>query len=149
MKWLLDKYEVAGIIEHKLGDLIPDPALQTIVSDKEYRSVSLKWVTGRISTDEILTGAYTENVFDCEDMAFYLRTKASLFSLHSGRDAPMAMGILLTHIHAFNFCVDDSRSLTLIDTANFARKGYCRKQEDFEKFLEIDEAGNLIRLAFI
>jgi len=149
MKWLLDKYEVTGLIENRLSHLIPNPDHQIIVSDKEYRTVSLKWVSNRISSDEILTGAYTENVFDCEDMAFYLRTKASLFSLHSKMDAPMAMGILMTHIHAFNFCVDDTKGLTLIDTANFSEKGYCRAQADFEKFLEIDEAGNLIRLVFI
>ncbi len=107
------------------------------------------WISNRITSDEVLSASYTEDIFDCEDMAFYLRTAASLFSLSNGHDAPMAIGVLLTRFHAFNICIDDSRALSIIDTTYFSDRGYTRKKEDFWKFLSLDEEGNYIRLIFI
>lgn len=149
MKWLLKKTHVSAIIDNRFGEMVSDRDRQIIVCDKEYRTVSLKWVANSITSDEILTGAYKESIFDCEDMAFYLRTKASLFSLHNNLDAPMAIGILMTHYHAFNFCIDNSKALTIIDTTNYSEKGYCRNKNNYASFLELDETSNLIRLIFI
>ena len=106
-KWLLTKPHVLTKISKGLGHLIEKEEHQLIVGDKKYRTVSIKWASDLITSDDILTGGYTEDIFDCEDMAFYLRNKASLFALHNDMDAPLAMGIIFTDDHAFNFCIDN------------------------------------------
>jgi hypothetical protein len=148
-KWLLEQDHVLNKISRGLGHLIENRECQLIVGDKEYRTLSIKWASELITSDDILTGGYTEDIFDCEDMAFYLRNKASLFALHNDKDAPLAMGIILTHHHAFNFCIDNNRALVIIDTANYVSRGYCNNKDQFENFLKVDQAGNKIRLVFI
>jgi hypothetical protein len=148
-KWLLKKPHVITKISQRLGHLIPDQEYQLIVGDRQYRTVSIEWVSNLIVSDDILTGAYKQDIFDCEDIALYLRTKASLFALHNEKDAPLAMGLILTDEHAFNFCIDNTRALVIIDTTNYKSKGYCRNKDQFEDFLDIDKVGNKIRLVFI
>ena len=148
-KYVLKKSHIGALIDNRLGNFVKNIELNVIIADKKYRTVQLQWLSNLITSDEILTGGYTEDVFDCEDMCFYLRTKASLYSLYNKLDAPLAMGIILTKHHAFNFVIDNTKGLVLVDTTNFNSKKYCRNSNMFSEYLELNDDDNYLRLVMI
>lgn len=146
MSLLLSKDTVGGIVKSGLAQFVRFPDIQIVLTDREYQTVQLQWLIDRINFDDVLTGTYVPEVFDCEDFVLYLRTRTSLYAVLHQANAPMALGFIFTDIHAFNFCIDDDQNLVIVDTTKTKENWYCQKVEQFASFLEIDSGQNTIRI---
>src|SRR5262245_50727730 len=98
--------QVLNILSYYFSKLIPaeEFLLRTIIADESYLTVPPPWVRNCILTDPILAPKkYQKEVFDCDDYVQYLKTKMDLYAAAKQFPAPIAVGYLLTKIHAFSF----------------------------------------------
>jgi len=146
---LLSQIEIDNIISGCFQLLVGRELLtRLIISDEEYLGIDPQWVVNSIITDPILAPKrYRKNVFDCDDYVIYLKSKTGLYAQNNKLSCPLAIGFLLTKIHAYNFCIDDNRTLHIINTQSKERKT-SSDQNNFSTFLEIDES-NPIQFIYI
>jgi hypothetical protein len=145
----MDKDTIRNIIFNGLGDSIGDGYdYKVIVVDDTYIPVEESFVRHAITTDQILSNDnYESDEFDCDDYVLYLRTKLSTYALNNKLGAPLALGFLITHRHAYNFFINTDDQLGIINTQSTDRKLTFDKN-DFAAFLELD-SDNSIQLLYI
>lgn len=110
---------VLTILANQLSGLTPADQFQlrTVVSDNAYHAVSLDFVRTAIVTDQVLSPAsYHADVFDCDDYVQYLKTKMSIYAAVNKLACPLAVGYVLTVLHAFTICITEQGNLVLINT---------------------------------
>lgn len=150
MSLLLLQDTVGAIVRKYLGDFVEFPDIQIILTDEEYLTVNLQWLIGWINSNKTLKGAYKPGVFDCEDMALYLRVRASLHSVKQKASSPKALGFIFTDKHALNFCIGDDQKIMILDTTKAGQNGwYCKKAEDFASFLGLQPGQKNVRIIVI
>jgi hypothetical protein len=146
----LTRASVQNVVRNTLGDWVVDDQLRfiAVVSDEVYQGADLAWLMGMIVNDPVLApGAYRQDVFDCDDYAFYVKTRASLYAENRGLTAPLAVGVLLTDAHAFNICVSGEGALTIVNTQSDDR-ATASTPAAFGEFLSLGPA-NRIRLIYL
>jgi hypothetical protein len=76
------------------------------------------WLRNMVLHEPILSPErYRRDIFDCDDYVMFLKTRVSLFAANKKEFiSPIAMGFLLTRIHAFNFAILDNNSVYLLNT---------------------------------
>ena len=112
--------QAASILSNSFYGLIPNSefAMRTILADDIYLYTPVDFVLDSINTDPILSTKehYVPEIFDCDDYVQMLKTKMSLYAASNHVPAPLAVGYLLTSLHAFSFCISQGSILTLINT---------------------------------
>jgi len=144
------KDNLSQLLEPALRDLVSggEYGARVFIVDDHYQSVEVADVLTSISLDPWLApNIYHADVFDCDDFVMYLRTKFAMWARTSGLSSPLALGFILTVHHAFNFCVDASYKLNLINTQSEARS-FTNKPAEYAAFLEWRD-GNPIQLIYV
>jgi hypothetical protein len=120
-----------------------------VIVDNRYQPVQADWIKAAIETDAVLVRKpYTNDVFDCDDYAFYLKTKFALVAQQKNVPAPFALGVLVTRLHAFNFCFEPDATLHLINTQADGAPS-TSNEAAFPSFLELTLPGNRVELIYI
>jgi hypothetical protein len=146
----LTRESVQNVLRNAFAGWVPGDQLRfiTVVSDDEYVGAELAWLVGLIVHDPVLApAAYRRDVFDCDDYAFYVKTRVALFAENTGLRAPLAVGVLLTDAHAFNIGLAPDGTLSLVD-AQSADRATTSAPSDFGRFLSLGPA-NGIRLIYL
>lgn len=109
------------ILKNYFGGFVAPPVFPaiTVIADNSYSTMpNPDWLRNMVLHEPILSPArYRRDIFDCDDYVMFLKTRVSLFAANKGEfTSPIAMGFLLTRIHAFNFALLDNNSLYLLNT---------------------------------
>jgi hypothetical protein len=116
---------VYNILRSYFGTLIPESIfnLITIISDTSYLTANGNWLRDMVLNDPILAPErYRRDVFDCDDYVLYVKTKVGLYAANTPTiTRPLAVGYILTNLHAFNFGIDDNNQLYILNTQSEQR----------------------------
>lgn len=110
---------VMNILAGSIRPLMPANEFRprTIIADNRYLQVPPDFVRNAIVTDPILSAQnYHADIFDCDDYVQYLKTKMSLYATTNRLQSPLAVGYMLTTVHAFSYCIGPGSRLYLINT---------------------------------
>lgn len=110
---------VRQVLQNTIEPLFPGGGAngRLIIADRSYIPVDAGWLRTLVTSDPLLGRAnYRGDVFDCDDYVMYLRCKTSLVARREELAAPLAVGFLLTQLHAFNFCIGEGGSISIVDT---------------------------------
>lgn len=141
---------VSNLLFGIFSQYVPPGELQarTVIADDEYLPVPLDMVMASITSDPILAPErYRRNVFDCDDYVMHMKTKLGLFAQTNKLIAPLAFGFILTTVHAYNFGLDPSGTIFIVNTQSSDRP----VQTDpnlFGVFLNLSNK-NIVRLIYI
>lgn len=115
-----------NILRSNFRNFIPDNIfnLVTMVSDSSYLPVEANWLREMAIHDPILAPSkYRRDIFDCDDYVLYLKTKVGLYAANTPvLTKPLAVGYILTQLHAFNFGVDENNGLYILNTQSELRE---------------------------
>ncbi|WP_338277199.1 hypothetical protein [Corallococcus caeni] len=147
---MVKRLEIERKIASGFGDILGKSGhFPVVVVDNQYQPVQADWIKAAIETDAVLVRKpYTRDVFDCDDYAFYLKTKFALVAQQKNVPAPFALGVLITKLHAFNFCFEPDTTLHLINTQVDGAPS-TSNEAAFESFLDMNIPGNRIELIYI
>lgn len=147
---LIDQSTMANVLRYYFQALVipAEFPIRVDIVDDQYLPVSPGPIVTAILNDPILApSSYINDVFDCDDYVMYLRTKLALYAQQNHAPAPFALGIILTRVHAFNFCIDAQKQPFLIDTQS-STKPVTGDPQQFGSFLGLS-AANSVRLIYI
>jgi hypothetical protein len=147
---LLTRESIQNVIRNTFSDWVPAEQLRflSVVSDNVYVGADLVWLMGMILHDPVLAPtAYQQEIFDCDDYAFYVKTRASLHAENNSLAAPLAVGVLLTDAHAFNIGIAVDGTVTIVNTQS-TDHGTISTPSAFGQFLSLGPA-NSIRLIYL
>jgi len=121
------------------------------IADTSYETVDSKWLRDMVLSDPILAPLkYRRDIFDCDDYVLYLKTKISLYAANTKNiTRPFAVGYIFTTQHAFNFGLNNTNKLYILNTQSDNRDLIIPKtQEECSNFLKLTKT-NLIQHLYI
>ncbi len=117
---------VYSILTMYFGALIPEELFNsiTIISDTSYLAIDGNWVRNMVLHDPVLAPErYRRDIFDCDDYVLYVKTRIGLYAANTPSiTRPLAVGYILTDKHAFNFGIDDTNGIFILNTQSDERK---------------------------
>jgi hypothetical protein len=146
---LVGAAQIAAALHEAFADrVIPGEELgaRLVIADTTYVGVPVQFVRQIARADPNLRPtAYRADLFDCDDYVQYLKICLSLYAVHRGLPAPLAVGFLITSDHAFNLFFDPAGALHLLDTQSPQRVVESRG-DSFAKFLRISASNRLLSI---
>lgn len=117
---------VYNILRSYFGELIPNNIYNeiTIIADTSYLTTDGIWLRNMVIHDPVLAPEkYRRDIFDCDDYVLYLKTRVSLYAANTPNiTRPLAVGYILTRLHAFNFGIDNDKRLYILNTQSEQRE---------------------------
>ncbi len=109
--------------------------------------LSLKQILDIVRADQLIgpdqpTRVHRPEIFDCDNYAFHLR---NLIALATPKELkfPLALGCLMTDVHAWNVIVVDPRTVLLLDVLDSSLP---TSTDAFGDFIDRDNSDGKIRL---
>jgi len=116
---------VYNILRSDFGTLIPDAIFNyiTTIADTSYLTADGNWLRDMVLHDPILAPEkYRRDIFDCDDYVLYVKTRVGLYAANTPAiTRPFAVGYILTKLHAFNFGIDNSNRIYILNTQSDQR----------------------------
>jgi len=116
---------VYNILRGYFRTLIPDNIFNyiTTIADASYLTADGNWLRDMVLHDPILAPKrYRSDIFDCDDYVLYVKTKVGLYAANTPTiKRPLAVGYILTNLHAFNFGIDNNNRIYILNTQSEGR----------------------------
>lgn len=154
----LDAANVYSILGGSLYQLIPDDkwSERYIASDRQWLPVSERLIIEIANLEPKLNERmYIKEIFDCDDFALTFKSRSASYAASHKLTNPLAVGFIFTKEHVWNFFIDESWDMVLLDLSatirQIAKCPYDKNQKEFfqEKLQLSEDSSNEITLIYI
>jgi len=155
---LLDAENVRRIISNILYLLVPSGkwSERYLPSDKHWLTVPEKVIVEIANSEPKLDQRlYIQEIFDCDDFALAFKSRSAGYAVSHKLTNPLAVGFIFTEEHVWNFFIDESWDMVLLDlSAEIRQLHKCppgkNKTQFFQEKLRLSEnPSNEITLIYI